>query len=69
MQADRENLDAWVESFEVPFTTLMDPAGAGMRITEKVGRRETAFVVELETLKVTARTESLPAIYAELDSL
>jgi len=69
VQAEVVHLDAWVGDREIPFTTAIDPAGAGMRIVEDLAPRETAFIIELSSMKVVLRTTSLATLYATLDSM
>jgi hypothetical protein len=69
VQAETVHLDAWVGDREIPFTTAIDPAGVGMRIVEDLAPRETAFIVELSSMKVVLRTTSLSELYGTLDSM
>ena len=66
----KSHLDSWVDGLTLPFTSLKDPDGVGMRIRDTFAPRENAFVVELATMKILARqTGGLSVIYAKLDAL
>ncbi len=69
VQAEPSHLDAWIGAQEIPFTTLIDPPGVGMRIVQQIAPRETTFVVELSSMKVVSRAYGTAKAYATLDAL
>lgn len=48
----RGNLDSWVTTYKIPYTTLRDPDGVGLRIVSDFSPREWTFLVELSTMKI-----------------
>lgn len=69
VQAEASHLDAWVGAQEIPFTSVIDPPGVGMRIVQEIAPRETTFVVELSTMKVLSRAYGTAQAYAHLNGL
>ena len=67
--ATHTHLDAWIETFGIPFAVTIDPPGVGMRISSSVAPREAAFVVDLDTMQILLVTRSLTEAYALLDTL
>ncbi|MEZ4392484.1 MAG: hypothetical protein R3A48_15455 [Polyangiales bacterium] len=54
-RATRSALDAWVNRFDLRITALIDPAGVGTRTLNTYGVRESAFIVDLSTMRVVRR--------------
>lgn len=54
-RATRSALDAWVNRFGLRITTLIDPAGVGTRTLATYGVRESAFIVDLATMRVVRK--------------
>lgn len=48
----RNNLNAWITTFSLPVTALIDPSGVGTRTLNTYGIRESTFIVELSTMRV-----------------
>jgi hypothetical protein len=67
--AEPAHLDSWIGTAEMSFSAVIDPPGVGQRIVEQIGPRETALVVELESMKILLRTTNLASAYATLDGL
>ena len=68
----RSNLDAWIKTFKIPFTTVRDPDGVGQRINDTFSVREHTFVVELATMKVLYDGygyDKVLGAFAKLDTL
>ena len=53
--ADRAHLDAWVTTYELSFTSVIDAPGHELATLNAVGIRETALVIELTTMQVMFR--------------
>ena len=51
----RSNLDAWVNRCYLRITALIDPAGVGTRTLSTYGVRESAFIVDLSTMRIVRR--------------
>jgi len=51
----RTDLDAWINTFRLPITTVMDPPGVGLRTFMTYGIRETVFIVDLATMRIVRR--------------
>ena len=72
VQADKSHLDLWVSTYKIPFTTLIDVPGVGMRISTTLSPRETQFLVELATMNIIMRNvgfSGLTKIYDKLATL
>lgn len=54
-RATRTALDAWVNRFGLHITALIDPAGVGTRTLNTYGIRESAFIVDLSTMRVVRK--------------
>ena len=66
------NLDTWISTFKIPFTTLRDPDGAGQRIVSDFSPREHLFIVDLPTMKILYDAhgyDELQGAFDKLDSL
>jgi hypothetical protein len=51
----KADLDAWIDSFKLPVTTVMDPPGTGTPTFNAIGPRETSYIVDLKTMKIVKR--------------
>ena len=65
----KTNLDNWISKFAIPFTTLRDPEGAGLRIVADFSPREYTFVVELATMKVLYKGYGYAKVQGAFDLL
>jgi hypothetical protein len=50
--ADRTHLDAWLATYDLRVTSVIDAPGHGLETLHVVGMRETSLVVDLSTMKV-----------------
>ncbi|MGZ7033153.1 MAG: hypothetical protein ACXVIJ_14430, partial [Thermoanaerobaculia bacterium] len=48
----KADLDAWVKTYKLPVTSLIDPASKPLQTFNSYGRRENTFVVDLRTMKI-----------------
>ncbi len=62
-----DNLNNWITTFSVPFTTLRDPDGVGLRIVKDFAPRENTFVIELATMKVLYRGYGYTKVQGAVD--
>ncbi len=68
--ATQTQLIAWIKAGGIEFNAWHDPPGVGQRILGELAPRETAFLVELSTMKVLAKQSGgLDKLYAKLDTL
>lgn len=67
--ATEVHLGAWIEAFEIPFTTAIDLPGVGPRILKDFSPAENAYLVELDTLTILQRETSPYMLYPALDAL
>ena len=51
-QASKTDLDAWVNKYMLPVTTVKDPDGTGTVTLNTLGGREQAYIVDLTTMKI-----------------
>ncbi|MEI8256554.1 MAG: hypothetical protein WCJ30_12850 [Deltaproteobacteria bacterium] len=51
----RADLDAWVNTYGLHVTTVMDPPGTGTVTFTTWGIRETAFIVDLTTMQILTK--------------
>jgi hypothetical protein len=51
-QASQTDLEAWVNKYELPCTTVKDPDGTGTVTLNTLGHREQAYIVDLTTMKI-----------------
>jgi hypothetical protein len=65
----KANLDNWITTFSVPFTTLRDPDGVGLRIVKDFAPRENTFVIELATMKVLYRGYGYDKVQGAIDKI
>ena len=66
----RSELDAWVTSLKIPFSTLRDPDGAPLRAEAVLGGKDTSYVVERSTRRIVAkRLEFEGGVVASLGDL
>jgi hypothetical protein len=48
----RSELEGWINTYRLPVTTVMDPAGVGTRTLNTYGIRESLFIVDLRTMRI-----------------
>ncbi|MSP59701.1 MAG: hypothetical protein EXR72_05045 [Myxococcales bacterium] len=48
----KSNLDAWINAYKVPVTTVKDAAGMPLATFNALGVRESLFLVDLKTMKI-----------------
>ena len=48
----RSDLDAWINSYKIPVTSMKDPDNAPNATFNALGIRETVFIVDLSTMKI-----------------
>ncbi len=49
-------LKAWVDTYKIPVTTVMDPPpDTGLTSYKVLGQRETTYIVDLRTMKIVKR--------------
>jgi hypothetical protein len=53
--ADRAHLDAWIRTYELTMTSVIDSPGHGLTTLTDVGIRETALVIDLTTMQIVFR--------------
>ncbi|MGH7294503.1 MAG: redoxin domain-containing protein, partial [Polyangiaceae bacterium] len=51
-QATQANLQAWINKYSLPITTVKDPDGTGTVTLNALGGREQCYVVDLTTMKI-----------------
>src|SRR5450432_38391 len=51
----KTNLDAWVNTFSLPVTSVIDPSAQPLASFTALGRRELAFIVDLATMKIAKK--------------
>jgi hypothetical protein len=51
-QATQSGLQAWVNKYSLPVTTVKDPDGTGTATLNALGGREHAYIVDLTTMKI-----------------
>jgi hypothetical protein len=57
----RNNLNAWITTFGLPVTALIDPAGVGTRTLTTYGIRESTFIVDLSTMLIVFKVNGSTA--------
>lgn len=53
----RADLDAWITTYKLPVTSLIDSASTPLATFNAYGQREQAFVVDLRTMKILKKVE------------
>jgi hypothetical protein len=48
----KTDLDAWIDKYKIPVTSVMDLPGKGPVTKNALGERETAYIVDLQTMKI-----------------
>jgi hypothetical protein len=51
-QASKTDLDAWVNKYMLPVTTVKDPDGSGTPTLNALGQREQAYIIDLTTMTI-----------------
>lgn len=52
----KADLDAWIKTYKVPVTTVMDsPPGSGTKTLTFFGVRETCVIVDVRTMKIVKK--------------
>jgi hypothetical protein len=51
-QATKTSLDAWINKYQLPVTTVKDPDGTGTATLNALGQREQAYIIDLTTMKI-----------------
>jgi hypothetical protein len=64
-----QELDAWIESPGISFTTAIDLPGVGPRILKDFSPKENTYLVELESLTIVAHEQAPSKLYPALDAL
>lgn len=48
----KSNLDAWITTYKLPVTSMMDPPGTGTPTFKALGQRETTYIIDLRTMVI-----------------
>lgn len=67
--ATHDQLDAWITSRKIAFPMTIDKPETPFLAKKTLGPRETAYVVELSTMKVLLRTPDFTLALDKLDTL
>lgn len=67
--ATQKQLDAWILDKGIPFTTAVDPPGAGPRILKDFSPIENTYLVELASMKIVEHALAPSTLYPTLDGL
>jgi len=51
----RANLNAWVSTFSLPVTVVIDPPGTGTVTLRTLGVRESTFIVDTRTMEIVEK--------------
>ena len=51
----KADLDAWINAYRLPVTSVMDPEGTGTPSFDALGQRETTYIVDLRTMTIVER--------------
>jgi hypothetical protein len=51
----KADLDAWVNAYNIPVTSMIDPPSQPLASLNATGRRELAFIVDLSTMKIVKK--------------
>ena len=51
----RNDLDAWINTYKIPVTTVRDPGNLPNQSMTALVRREYCFIVDLKTMKIVQR--------------
>ncbi len=51
----RANLNAWVSTFSLPVTAVIDPPGSGTVSLRTLGVRESTFIVDMRTMEIVEK--------------
>ncbi len=55
--ATKMDLDAWVNAYSVPVTSVRDPDNMPLASLNALQRREIAYIVDLHTMKIVQRVD------------
>lgn len=66
--ATKTQLDAWISSRKIAFPMAIDPPDAPLSIKKVLGPRETAYVVDLDTMEILYKGNYEGAL-GKIDSL
>lgn len=53
--APRSQLDAWVNTYDLRVSAVIDPSGVGTRTLNTYGIRESVFIVDLRTMVIVEK--------------
>lgn len=48
----KNDLDAWVNTYKIPVTSVIDAPGKDLATFKALGQREATYVVDLRTMKI-----------------
>lgn len=58
----KSDLDAWIKTYKLPVTTVMDtPPGSGTKTLTFFGIRETCVIVDVKTMKIVKKVNGSTA--------
>ena len=49
------DLDAWVNKYQLPVTSVIDAPGKGMATFNALGQREATYIIELATMSIVRK--------------
>jgi hypothetical protein len=55
--ASKSDLDAWVNTYAIPVTSVRDPDSMPLASLTALARREIAYIVDLKTMKIVQRID------------
>ncbi len=55
LPAPRSQLDAWVNTYDLRISMVIDPPGVGTRTLSTYGVRESVFIVDLRTMVIVEK--------------
>jgi hypothetical protein len=65
----KANLDAWIGSRRIPFTTGMDAVAGSREIKSVLGPKETSYIIDRASLKILVKTTTTDDALVELAAL
>lgn len=51
----KSDLDAWINTYRIPVTSVRDPDASGLTTYRALGVRETCYLLDLSTMKIVQK--------------
>ena len=67
--ATKGDVDSWISLLKIPYSVGCDLPDTPLALKKALGPRETAYLLERETMKILAKAPTLGALWPSVEAL